>query len=101
MPAPSDLPATLLRRAATHAEEPWLFRPEGWDWIWHPWKEVAGWVDAWSGRLAGRPPGTRAAFLYDGHPEAVGLDLAIQAAGLAAMPVARKEEAGTAEWIEP
>jgi hypothetical protein len=95
---PSDLPAALLRRAATHPEEPWLFRPEGWDWVWHPWKEVAGWVDAWAARLVDRPWGSRASYFYDSRPETVALDLAIQAAGLFALPVGAGEPAEIAPF---
>lgn len=101
MAAPPDLPAALLRRAASDPEEPWLFRSEGWDWVWHPWKELAGWMTAWAERLASLPPGSRAAFLYKGNPESVVLDLAVQAAGLVSMPVSRREDGAEAEWIEP
>ena len=103
MPAPPSLPAALLGHAAADPEEPWLFRAEGWDWKWHPWKELAGWMEGWAERLADspsdRPPGARAAFLYRSDPESVILDLALQAAGLTSAPVLERGEEPL--WIEP
>lgn len=101
MPAsPPNLPAALLGHAAADPEEPWLFRAEGWDWKWHPWKELAGWMEGWSERLAAQhPAGSRAAFLYRADPESVILDLAIQAAGLVSMPLPGRGEEPL--WIEP
>ncbi|HEY3569401.1 MAG TPA: hypothetical protein VGP73_15830 [Thermoanaerobaculia bacterium] len=95
-PLPS-LPAAFLRRAAADPEEPWLFHTEGWDWIWHPWKELAGWLERWRAALSSLPPGSRAAFQYDARPESVILDLAIQAAGLVSAPNGGKKDA---VWIE-
>lgn len=86
MAPPPSLPAALLRRAAADPEEPWLFRTEGWDWVWHPWRELAGWMERWRMALSLLPPGSRAAFRYDARPESVILDLAIQAAGLVSAP---------------
>ena len=86
------LPAALERHAAADPEEPWLFRAEGWDWVWHSWGELAGWRRAWSGRIAalgaGLPSGARVAFRYCSDPSSVVLDLAIQAAGFLPVPVA-------------
>jgi acyl-CoA synthetase (AMP-forming)/AMP-acid ligase II len=96
---PSDLPAALLHHAAASPEEPWLFRSEGWDWRWHPWGEAARWRARWTERLSGLPAGTRAAFRDRSHPETVVLDLAIQAAGLVSVPVARDRWEAEA-WIE-
>ncbi len=99
------LPAALERHAAADPEEPWLFRAEGWDWVWHPWGELAGWRRTWSERIAmlgsGLPAGARVAFRYCSDPSSVILDLAIQAAGFASVPVAdparrRADEA----WID-
>ena len=91
MAPPPTLPAALLRRAAADPEEPWLFRAEGWDWVWHPWRELAGWMERWRQALSTLPAGSRAAFRYDARPESVILDLAIQAAGLVSAPGERRE----------
>jgi len=99
------LPAALERHAAADPEEPWLFRAEGWDWVWHPWGELAGWRRAWSARIAalagGLPVGARVAFRYCSDPSSVILDLAVQAAGFASVPVANPEERRADEaWID-
>jgi hypothetical protein len=88
--SPPNLPAALLHRAATDPEEPWLFRSAGWDWVWHPWGELARWMDGWREELSALPPGARAGFPYRPHPESVVLDLAIQAAGLVSVPGERR-----------
>lgn len=85
MSAPS-LPAALFERAASDPEEPWLFRSEGWDWPWQPWGDVARRVSFWAERLVDLPPGTRVAFADQPRPATVLLDLAVQAAGLVAVP---------------
>ena len=97
MAAPPNLPAALLRRAAADPEEPWLFRAEGWDWVWHPWRELARWMEGWQEPLSALPTGTRTGFPYAPRPEFVILDLAIQAAGLLPAPGERRE--GDA-WVE-
>jgi len=94
---PPNLPAAMLQRAAADPEEPWLFRAEGWDWVWHPWRELAGWMDGWRESLSALPAGTRTGFPYAPRPEFVILDLAIQAAGLVSAPGERRE--GDA-WVE-
>jgi hypothetical protein len=99
MPAPPSLPAALLQRAEADPEEPWLFRSEGWDWKWHPWGELAGWLESWAERLLIHPPGFRAAFLDRSDPESVILDLALQAAGLVSVPV--RERGDEPLWIDP
>lgn len=43
-------------------------------------------ASAWAASLAGYPLAARASFLYSPHPEALLLDLAVQAAGLVAVP---------------
>ena len=97
MAAPPNLPAALLQRAAADPEEPWLFRAEGWDWVWHPWRELARWMEGWRQPLSALPAGTRTGFHYAPRPEFVILDLAIQAAGLLSAPGSRRE--GDA-WVE-
>jgi hypothetical protein len=94
---PPSLPAAFLQHAAADPEEPWLFRAEGWDWVWHSWGELAGWMERWRETLSALPAGSRAAFHYDARPESVILDLAIQAAGLVPAPGGRREDAF---WIE-
>ncbi len=97
MAAPPNLPAALLQRAAADPEEPWLFRAEGWDWVWHPWRELAGWMEDWQQSLSALPAGARTGFHYAPRPEFVILDLAIQAAGRVSAPGERRE--GDA-WVE-
>jgi hypothetical protein len=46
---------------------------------------VAATVAGWAAPLVRFPAGTRASFLYTPHPQAVALDLAVQAAGLIAV----------------
>jgi hypothetical protein len=87
VPAPPNLPAALFRHAGSAPGEPWLFRAEGWDWRWHTWGEIARRVREQAAVFAGRPAGSRVEFLYTAEPDAVVLDLAIQAAGLVAVPV--------------
>jgi hypothetical protein len=94
---PPSLPAALLQRAAAAPEEPWLFRAEGWDWVWYPWRELAGWMERWRESLSPLPAGSRAAFQYDASPESVILDLAVQAAGLVSAPNGGREDSW---WIE-
>jgi hypothetical protein len=95
--SPLTFPAALLHHAAADPEEPWLFRAEGWDWVWHPWRELAGWMERWREALSALPAGSRAAFRYDARPESVILDLAIQAAGLVPAPNGGREDSF---WIE-
>jgi len=92
VPAPSPLPAALLDHAARQPDEPWLFYREGWDWRWHSWGEIAGRVVREVERLASRVPGTRVPVPDIPTPDFVVLDLAVQAAGLVAVP--EGEEAG-------
>jgi hypothetical protein len=95
--APPNLPAALLQRAATDPEEPWLFRAEGWDWVWHPWRELARWMEDWREPLSALPAGARAGFPYAPRPEFVILDLAIQAAGRVSAPGERRD---VDAWVE-
>jgi hypothetical protein len=84
---PPNLPAALLHHAARDAEEPWLFRPEGWDWRWHSWGEIARKTAAWAESLASRPAGSRVPFAWSPVPDAVAYDLGVQAAGLVSEPL--------------
>ena len=102
MPAFPSLPAALFHRAASDPEEPWLFRSEGWDWPWQPWGEIARRVSFWAERLSDLPPGTRIAFAGQPRPEAVVLDLAIQAAGLVSAPARDEGDLeGCRIWADP
>jgi hypothetical protein len=97
--SPPNLPAAFLRHSAADPEEPWLFRAEEWDWRWHPWGELARWLNVWSERLSAFPAATRASFLDRFHPESAVLDLAIQAAGLLSVPASGPQ--GEIDlWIE-
>ena len=86
MPVPPDLPAALFLHAGSSPEEPWLFQPEGWDWRWHSWREIAREVQARAESLSASAAGSRVTFPYTAQPEAIVFDLAVQAAGLVAVP---------------
>ncbi|HKV08463.1 MAG TPA: hypothetical protein VJ725_10010 [Thermoanaerobaculia bacterium] len=102
MSTPSSLPAALFQRTASDPEEPWLFRSEGWDWPWQPWGEIARQVSFWAERLSSLPPGTRVAFADPPRPAAIVLDLAIQAAGLVAVPARNEGDLeGCRLWAAP
>lgn len=110
MRLPPTLPAALFHHAADRPEQPWLFRSVGWDWPWIPWGEAAGRVRLLARQVAALaaerslPPGGRAGFRDAPRPEAVLLDLAIQAAGLTSMPVVGSSSASDERlcrlWIE-
>jgi hypothetical protein len=68
-----------------------LFFAAGWHWRWRSFGDLDGWVGRWAAALAGHPPGTRLRFPYRPSPQGVALDLAAQAAGLIAQPVAAPE----------
>ncbi|HYL04684.1 MAG TPA: AMP-binding protein [Thermoanaerobaculia bacterium] len=84
-----SLPAALERQAAADPESPFLFWPEGWNWRWWSWRQVAALTARWSAPLAGLGAGAGAAvaFAGDAYPQAVALDLAVQAAGLTPVPL--------------
>jgi hypothetical protein len=86
MPALPSLPAALFHHAGSAAEEPWLFRAEGWDWRWHSWGEIASRVRAQAEQLSDRPAGSRVSFPYAPRPDEIVFDLAAQAAGLISAP---------------
>jgi hypothetical protein len=90
----------MIRHAELGREEPWLFRPEGWDWRWWSWGEAARRMSAWKERLAALPAGSQVSFSYTALPEAVILDLAIQAAGLVPVPVSGPVPEGWGERFE-
>lgn len=100
MPEPPSLPAALLCHAELGREEPWLFRPEGWDWRWWSWGEAARRMSLWAERLAALPAGSHVSFSYTALPEAVILDLAIQAAGLVSVPVSGPVAEGWGERLD-
>lgn len=64
-------------------------------------------VALWTERLAAAlPPGTRAGFLWQPRPDALALDLALQAAGLVSVPLAHPSQdelqrRGVAAWVGP
>jgi hypothetical protein len=95
--APPNLPAALLQRAAADPEEPWLFHAEGWDWVWHSWRELARWMEGWHEALSALPAGALTGFPYAPRPEFVILDLAIQAAGRVSAPGERRKGGA---WVE-
>ena len=85
----TDLPSIVLARARENPEEPALFFPEEMDVRWRSWGALAAQVASGAEALAelGLPPGERVAFGWRPEPDAVAADLAIQAAGLASLPV--------------
>src|SRR5579863_177783 len=83
-----NLPAALRRQAASDPESPCLFWPQGWDWRWWSWRQVAELAVQWSVTLAGLPAAAGVAFAGDSYPQAVPLDLAVQMAGLTPVPLA-------------
>src|SRR5579862_988427 len=82
-----SLPGALRRQAAADPESPFLFWPDGWNWRWWSWRETAELVARWSAPLAGLPPASAVAFAGAAYPEAIALDLAVQSAGLAPVPL--------------
>jgi hypothetical protein len=112
MPSPPDapppsLPAALAGHAARHPHRPFLFWPEGLDWRWASFAEVAGEVDRLRLELlaasvaAGAAPGAPVAYPERPLPGRVTLDLAIQAAGRTAWPTPGPEPPSAAAlWVE-
>jgi hypothetical protein len=97
---PPSLPAALRRHAAADPESPFLFWAEGWNWRWWSWREVAALAERWAAPLAGLPPAARVGFAGAAYPQAIALDLAVQAAGLTAVPLDPAAEQGGATWPE-
>ncbi len=93
-----DLPAGVLARAGKTPEEPALFYPDGLDVRWRSWGVLADQMAGGAAALAalGLPAGERVAFRWRGGPDGVAADLAIQAAGLVAVPVVEPAEAAVA-----
>jgi hypothetical protein len=79
--------AALRRQVAADPESPFLFWPDGWNWRWWSWRQTAELAERWSAPLAGLPAACGVAFAGGSHPEAIGLDLAVQAAGLTPVPL--------------
>ncbi len=92
----SGLPAAVVHHARATPSDPWLFYPHGLDWHWRSWAAVAAQIEASVEGFASLPRGTRVGFLYRPEPDRVVLDLALQAAGLAAVLWAVLHGAG---WV--
>lgn len=88
MPDLPSSPAALRRRAAADPESPFLFWPEGWNWRWWSWRQVAEQMDRWKEPLTALPPGALVGFEGCAYPDAIPLDLAVQEAGMTAVPLA-------------
>jgi hypothetical protein len=85
----SSLATALARRAAADPESPFLFWSHGWHWQWWSWRRTADLAARWAGELGGGlAAGARAGFAGDVFPQAIALDLAVQAAGLTPAPLA-------------
>ncbi len=84
----SSLATALARRAAADPESPFLFWSHGWHWHWWSWRRAAELAARWAGELGGLAAGARAGFAGDVFPQAIALDLAVQAAGLTPAPLA-------------
>lgn len=74
-------------------DEPWVFYPHGPDWRWRSWKQVADQVARGAAQLGDLPPGSRVGFHARPTPDALAADLAIQTAGLVAVPIAAPQAA--------
>jgi hypothetical protein len=88
VPESLTLAPALARRAAADPESPFLFWSHGWHWRWWSWRRTAELATRWAAELASLPAGTRVGFAGDVFPQAVALDLAVQAAGLTPVPLA-------------
>lgn len=101
MPDLPSPPAALRRRAAADPESPFLFWPDGWNWRWWSWRQVAEQVDRWRVPLAALPPGALVGFAGGAYPDAIPQDLALQEAGMTAVPVgAAGASASCDAWLE-
>lgn len=85
--------AAFAARLRTDPEEPWLFHQRGDAWRWLSTREAAARAEAMAASLTSLSRGSRVAFGGDLSPTALVLDLALQAAGLTAVPVAGTSEA--------
>ncbi len=96
-PAPS-LPARLAEHAASTPERPFLFYPDGLDMRWRSYRTVAAQAAAGAEALSalGLAAGARVAFRWHSGPDAVAADLAIQGAGLTAVPLGETGGGGKA-----
>jgi hypothetical protein len=82
----ASVPEALSFHSQTHPADPWLFSVDGWHWRWRSFRAVDFWVRAWSASLADLSPGSEVWYPSHVGPAAVVADLAIQAAGLVAVP---------------
>src|SRR6185295_1561785 len=100
MPGP---PAALARAAGRRSEAPFLFFQRGWDWRWLGFRDARRQVGGAAALLAHLSSGARVAFpsvAGAGGAAAILVDLAIQAAGLVAVPLAvRAGESGLAQTL--
>jgi hypothetical protein len=93
------LPAAVERRAAADPESPFIFWPEGWNWRWWSWRQTADLMARWAAPLAGLPPGAAVGFDGRAYPQALALDLAVQAARWVPVP-AGGLTSGCAWWLD-
>lgn len=93
---PVSTVSAILDHARRSPEQPWLFfRPEL-DWRWYSWRQVAAQVASGpvaaggSADLGAAALGSGGAVVYPSyaHPDVLGFDLAVSAAGLAPAPLA-------------
>lgn len=111
---PPSLAAALFRHAAARPEEPWVFRPEGLDWRWHPFGEMARRVALDAARFPEIPSGSLVEIPFRADPAWLSLDLGVQASGRVAgrsvwpdatpaAPTPGEEEGGgpVSPWPDP
>jgi hypothetical protein len=86
-PPSAGVVAALGARAAETPEEPWLFHPDGWDWRWRSWGQVADQVARGAAAVRRSPPELRRVGCPERlDPDAVAAVLAVVAAGRTAVP---------------
>ncbi len=98
-PGEGSLPELLAAHAAATPERPFLFYPDGLDMRWRSYRTVAGQAAAGSTALEalGLAAGARVGFRWQVGPDQVAADLAIQGAGLTAVPLGELRENGPGE----
>jgi hypothetical protein len=92
------LTGAFAEHARLKPEEPWLFVQQGWDWRWRAFGELAEWVGATVEAVSDLAPQTRVGYAARLSPALIAADLALQAAGLAAVPI--DPDLGSAERRE-
>jgi len=86
-PSADGAVAGLAGRAADTPEEPWLFHPDGWDWRWRSWCQVADQAARGAAEVLRAPAELRRVGCPDRlDPDAVAAVLAVVAAGRTAVP---------------